>query len=181
MKITISGKPGSGKSTIASALCSEFGLKYYSIGEIFRKIAAKTGKNIVELNKYPDNVDSLVDNEQKLIGKENDNFVMDSRLGFYFIPDAIHIYLDVDPEVAAQRILKADRKHEKYVSLEEAKNKLMERHTLERERYLSLYGIDADDRKNYDLYIDTTTLRADEVLEQIIDFIKKKNQADYSG
>ena len=41
MIITISGKPGSGKSTVAKEAAKKLKLKYYCIGDFQRKIARK--------------------------------------------------------------------------------------------------------------------------------------------
>ena len=106
MKITISGKVGSGKSTVAKLLAKKLSLEYYSIGTIMREMASERGLSINEFSKKAENdksIDIELDTRQKEIGKK-EKFIMDSRLGFYFIPDSFKIFLDVDIKEAAKRI-----------------------------------------------------------------------------
>ena len=51
MRITISGKAGSGKSTVAKLLSEKLNLRHYSIGDLMRAIADEKGLNLLELNK----------------------------------------------------------------------------------------------------------------------------------
>jgi len=51
MIITISGKAGSGKSTVAKQLAKKLNLKHYSIGDIMRKLAKEKNISLNELSK----------------------------------------------------------------------------------------------------------------------------------
>jgi len=48
--ITISGKPGSGKSTVARALASRAGMDHVSAGEFMRLIAVEQGISVLALS-----------------------------------------------------------------------------------------------------------------------------------
>ncbi|OYT63441.1 cytidylate kinase, partial [Methanosarcinales archaeon ex4484_138] len=48
MKITISGLPGSGTSTIAGMLADHMGLNLVSAGETFRRLAAEYNMSLEE-------------------------------------------------------------------------------------------------------------------------------------
>ena len=112
MIITISGMPGSGKSTIAKILAQKLGYKHYSIGDLRGKMALDRHLTIDELNELGKRegwTDREPDEYQKKLGHEEDNFVIDSRLGFYFIPHSFKLFLTVDPEVAAERIFPNQR------------------------------------------------------------------------
>ena len=87
MKITISGDVGSGKSTIARKLAQKLGLTHYSMGAFMRELARKRGMNINEFSQVAEGdrtIDEDLDAMQERIGSEEQDFVMDSRLGFHW-------------------------------------------------------------------------------------------------
>ena len=178
MIITISGALGSGKSTVAKILVQKFNLKHYSTGDFMREIAAKRGITLLELSKLAEtdrSIDKELDNYQIQLGKYEDNFIIDARLGWHFIPNSIKIFLDVTDEEAAKRIFKEGRTDEKYntdlnATLENIKN----RRASEIKRYLDYYNLNYYDHNNYDLVVDTTEIPAEEVAEKIIKFIEEK-------
>ena len=72
MIITITGEPGSGKSTIGKRLAKELGYGHYYIGQIRRDAAKKKGMTLAEYNKYGEahpETDIEVDDYQKNLGK----------------------------------------------------------------------------------------------------------------
>lgn len=181
MIITLAGKPGSGKSTVAKILCEKFGLKRYYMGNIFREFAEKKGTDLIMFLKH---LESHPEEEKKIdryiaeLSKKETNFLIESRVAHAMIPQAIKIYLDVDFNVGGKRIFKelkrkTDRKERKYESEAEAIKKSSERHLADAKRYSDLYGIDIEDFKKYDLIVDTTKKTPEEVVEQIDSFIKK--------
>ena len=50
--ITISGLPGTGKTTVAKLLEQRLGLRYVYSGEIFRQLAQKHHMSLEEFGKY---------------------------------------------------------------------------------------------------------------------------------
>ena len=50
--ITISGTPGSGKTTIAQLLHEKLGIKYVNSGMLFRETAEKYKLSLAEFGKY---------------------------------------------------------------------------------------------------------------------------------
>jgi cytidylate kinase len=174
MILTITGDLGSGKSTVAKIVADKLKLKYYSTGSIFRKVAADMQislKELGELAKKDKRIDKRIDDYQKKLGKKEDNFILEGRLGFYFIPKSIKICLKVDLAESARRIISDNRSDEHFENIDEAINAIKERRSSEKERYKKLYNIDIDNLNNYDLVIDTTTLPADEVAKKIIEFV----------
>ena len=172
MRITITGKIGSGKSTVAKEIAKKLGYKYYSVGMLMGELALKRGISLMELSKIAEKdteVDFYLDKRQKQIGREN-NLVMDSRLGFHFIQDSFKIFLDVQLDESAKRVFQ-DRKNradEKFSSLQNAKNQVNAREESEKKRYKEYYKIDPYDLKHYDLVVDTTSIPANEVVEKIL-------------
>jgi cytidylate kinase len=175
MRITITGPPGSGKSTVAKLLAKKLKLTHYSAGDIRRKLAAKKGISLAELNKKDEKThetDKIVDDYQIKLGKTKDNFVIDGRLPAFFIPNSIKIFLDVDPLIGAKRVMDRRKGVEVYKNVKEAAKKLKERDKSDQKRYKQLYGINYADKKKYDLVIDTTKTKAEGIVKQIIKFVK---------
>ncbi len=179
MIVTISGKAGSGKSTVAKLISEKLKLRHYSIGDLMRVMASDKGISLTELNKLAEHdksIDLELDNRLKELGKAKDNFVVDGRLAAFFIPNAqVRVFLDTDNKVRAERILKDKREHEKSKDLNEMVNKIQEREKSEKKRYRKYYGVDYLDKKLYNLFIDTTELNPNDVVGKIIKSIEKKN------
>ena len=177
MIITISGVAGSGKSTVAKLIAKKLGYKHYSMGDLQRKYALEKGITIEELGRQEakdDSIDKEVDAYQTKLAEKEDNFVIDSWLGFYFIPKAFKIFLKCSDEEAAKRIFKAVKKGERNKSERKTENieKQIqinkERRETNRKRWKKYYGIDFMDTKNYDLIVDTTPIPAVKVAEKIL-------------
>lgn len=172
MQITIGGVPGSGKSTVGKMLAKELGYEFYSIGKIRRKLAANRGLTINEFNDLPENTDKEVDDYQTRLGKEEDNFVVEGRLAFHFIPNSVKFYFDCDLHVAAERIYKNQRQSEsKYESIDHSYKALKARMQNDIERYERHYGINCYNTKHFEHVIDTTNISIDEVLKKVLNII----------
>ena len=174
MKITISGKPGSGKSTVAKRLAKKLGLKHYSMGDLQRKYAKEKGLTIEELGELEakdDKIDRDLDSYQS---KLKGNFIIDGRMSFHFIQDSFKIFLDCNKDEGAKRIFsdtttgKRDSSERKTKSLEESKEILVNREEVNRKRFLKYYKGDFLDKKNYDLVVDTTKLNKEDVVKKIL-------------
>jgi cytidylate kinase len=180
MIITIAGTPGSGKSTIAELLAKRLNLKHYSIGDFMRAQARKRGVSIQQLAEQARTDRSIDDaNDQQLVelAKKEDDFVIDARLGWHFIPQSVKILLMVSEDEAARRIFAARRPDEKEnTTLEKTREGIRKRFASEHERYKKLYNLDYADSSHYDLVIDTTKLTPEKVVETIVDFLKKKGK-----
>jgi len=174
MKITISGNLGSGKSTVAKVLAKELGYAHYSTGDFMRKMAEERGITLLELGKIAEkdaSIDHELDDYQKKLGEETDNFVLDARLGFHFVPDSKKIFLQVEERVGAERIHSGLLKKEEgrrneglKEDFEEVFKALKERRRSERIRYEQFYGVDYEDLSQFDIIIDTTKITAIETV-----------------
>lgn len=177
MIVTISGTSGAGKSTVSKLLAEKLGYKHYSTGDILRGIAMERGVTINELMikaKTEKSIDYDIDNKTKKLGGEEDNFVMDSRLAWHFIPNSVKIFLDADLKTRAERIFRQGRKEERFASFDEAVEKMKEREDVNLERYEEIYSIDYLDKNNYDLVIDTTDMTPEDIVGKIFFHIKNK-------
>lgn len=169
--------PGSGKTTVAKRIAKKLKLKHYSTGDLRGKIALKHGMNIDELNKIGEKerwTDKEIDDYQKRLGKTKDNFIIDGRLGWYFIPKSIKIFLDVKLKEGAKRIFMAGKRpdEKKYRSINEALEEIKKRINSDKKRYKKYYNITPYLKKHYDLWLDTTNLAKEEVVDKVLKFVK---------
>ena len=96
------------------------------------------------------------------------------RTSYYFIPHSVKVFLDVALEEGAKRIFNEKREKEKFKTLSEAVESIKAREESDSKRYKKYYNINISEPKNFDLIIDTTKIPADEVVDKIIAFVKKK-------
>jgi cytidylate kinase len=100
------------------------------------------------------------------------NVVADGRLTGQMLSregvQAFKVWIDADIGVRSQRIAGRDR-----IGADEALRRIEKREEVERKRYSSIYGIDLDDLSAYDLVIDSSDLTPGEVLERIVDGLKR--------
>jgi len=176
MIITLTGDMGSGKSTVGKMLAAEFGYKHYSSGDFMRELASQKGITLLELGEQAETADELdkkIDDRQVELGKIEDNFVIDGRLSWHFIPKSLKVYLKVNIDEGSKRIFNSKRKKEHNLSLEDTKEKIILRKQSEIKRFKEYYGIDHTNESNFDLVIDTTNISADQVKDKIKEFINK--------
>lgn len=171
-KITITGDLGSGKSAVSNILCERTGFTYVSTGRIQRRLAEEMGVDTLEMNRLADvdpSIDEKIDGIFAALGKDNENYVVDSRMAWFFLPDSFKVYLQTDVHVAVDRILRdPNRNSEGYHSREEAVEKITARKQSENARFLKKYGADCSDLGNFDLVVNTTNRKPEEVYALII-------------
>lgn len=176
--ISITGDLASGKTTVTKMLADELGFIIYKNGEYFRKLALEHNMSVTEFNKYVEQhpeIDRQIELSATKFAEENDNIIIDARLGWYSVPESFKIYLKVDIDESARRAFgDPDRKAtENFATVEEYKADLLKRYTLENDRYYKLYGVNKTDMNNYDLVIDTTDKTPLQVKDIIIQNYKK--------
>ena len=167
--ITISGTPGSGKSTVAKILKKKLELKYIYSGMIFRQLAEEHNMELEKFGKYCEQnseIDKKLDARQLEILKKGD-VILEGRLAGWIayqnnIP-ALKISIDTDIDTRARRIVNREKG-----SVEYRKNEIIERERSEALRYKKYYNIDLKDKSIYDLIIDSKDKSPDEIVEIII-------------
>ena len=175
--ITIAGRPGSGKSSTAKAVTAELGYQHFSSGDLFRALAREQGIDVLQANLSAEQnaeLDHLVDGRLQLIGATEERIVIDSRTAWHWIPESFKVFLDLDLQVAAERILASiddarlasehtHRDPKEYAEV------LRQRLESESRRYKALYDIDPYVMTNYDLVIDTAVNSLEQVVQQVAD------------
>lgn len=177
MRITISGPPGSGKTTVCGKLSETLGLKAVVFGQVFRELAAEKGISLGELGALAErdpSIDAGIDARIVEIARTHPDIILESRLSAYMLTrngiPALRVYLDASPEVRMCRI--GDRECK---DLETAIKETQDRQKSEAKRYKMYYDIDVEDRSVYDLIINTDELTPDEVLQRIVSAVRARN------
>jgi len=182
MIITIGGRAGSGKSTVAKLLAKRLNLKVYSMGDLTRRIAEERRISLIELNRLQErdpSIDTEIDNLQRELGRKENDFVIDSRLGILFIPmEDFKVFLDANEIVRAKRILNDARTLERSTELNDTVAKLREREESEIKRYRQYYSFNCYDKDKYDIVINTSILLPEEVVELIVKKIENENKKE---
>lgn len=115
-------------------------------------------------------IDTILDDRQIKLWKTEDNFIIDGRLAFHFIPNAIKIFLTVSPEEAAHRIFADQTRQgvEAHENIENTIANIQTRRKSEDDRYLKYYRLHIYDMSLYDIVIDTTNRTPEEIFDEII-------------
>jgi len=177
MIITIAGTVGSGKSTVGRIIAKRLGLKHYSIGDLMREMAEQRKISLMDISKLAEkdrSIDEELDQRQISLGMEDDDFVIDGRLSFHFIPKSFKIFLDADELVRAKRVLADNIRKEHNINLNNTVENMKRRVLSEKKRYRKYYKINPYSKKLYDLIVDTTKLSPNEVADTIIDFVENE-------
>ena len=176
MRITISGPPGSGKTTACNKLSEILGLRAVVFGKIFRELAAEKHLSLIEFGALAEkdpSIDKAIDNRILEIARENEDIILESRLSAYMLSrnsiPAFKIYLGASPEVRMSRIGVREGQ-----TLEDAKKETLERQASEAKRYMMYYNIDINDMSVYDLVVNTDELDPDGVIDAILKAIEGK-------
>ena len=171
MHITITGRLGSGKSTVAKILVEKHGYTYYSTGNIMRELAQEAGISILEYNQRcvsDPTEDKKIDDRTREVAirmqEQGENLIFDSRMAWFFAPDTFKVYVTVDPCVAARRV-GIDPRPGEPCSECEIYEELEQRSKVEQQRFIQFYGEGADyyDWNNFNLIVDSTSRTPDEI------------------
>jgi len=175
MKITISGLPGSGTSTIGRMLADRLSLELVSAGEAFRRLAAEYNMSLEEFGSLAERdpeIDRRLDLEQKKIALEKDGIILEGRLAGHFAEDAdLRVWLDAPLSVRAARIAKREGKR-----VAHALDETITREECESNRYREYYQIDLDDHTIYDLVIDTSKHTPEEITNIVLEKLGEKRR-----
>lgn len=174
--ITISGSIGSGKTSTANRVAELLGYQRFSAGAVMRQMAADRGISLSELTAQAledPAIDAAIDDALRAAGA-TEKLVIDSRLGFHFIPHSFKVYITLPLAIAVDRILLDKQNNplrlvEHEVSREEVYDAVLFRADSERTRYQELYGVTVDNPDQFDMYISSESLSLEEVAQSIVE------------
>ncbi|MEI8360776.1 MAG: cytidylate kinase family protein [bacterium] len=183
MIISFCGNAGAGKTTAAKQLAKDLGWPHYYIGGLRRQKAKERGLTLEEYNQLGETdpkTDLEVDEYQRELATKEDNFIIEGRTSWYFIPTSFKIFMDVNEEIGAERILKNlqmpnDRNETNKVvnQIKEMQSLNLARKTSDTLRYKQYYNIDVYDKSNFDYVLDTSDLTPDQSYDLIWEKVQK--------
>ncbi|NLI74260.1 MAG: AAA family ATPase [Euryarchaeota archaeon] len=183
MRITISGPPGSGKTTVCRILGEHLGLEIVSSGHIFRQMAEEREMSLAEfghLCETDPEADLILDNRMVEIARNSDNICLEGRLSAHMLTrhsiEAFRVLMLADIDERSKRVVTREGG-----TWEQRKREIEDREASEAKRYKAYYNIDINDKDVYDLVIDTTNIPAEDVAGRIIREVRKHSRDACKG
>jgi len=168
MLITISGVPGSGKTTVAKLLAERLGLPHVYAGDLYRREAKRRGLTLEAFNELAErdhSIDRQLDADMAARARQGD-VVLEGRLAGYLAAqnrlDALKVWLDASDEVRARRV--AQREARDWHEVLEV-NRV--RHRSDAKRYQVIYGFDLADTAVYDVVLYTDHCTPETLVEEL--------------
>jgi predicted cytidylate kinase len=176
VKVTISGHPGSGTSTLVEGLCNHFGWSSLNGGQLFRDEANNRGLSLADFGALcaeDDSVDRHLDEvlKQKML-EENGPEVMESRLcgwwAYNLEINCVRLWINVSDDERAVRVVNREGGN-----LAQAIEDNRKRSAIDLSRYQELYGLDPQDATPYTHVIEATSLRKEKTLAEAVAILEE--------
>ncbi len=163
MRITVSGLPGSGTTSLARHLAEVCGYRLISAGEVFREMARERGLDLVDFGRIAEEdpaIDHDIDRRQREIAEKEDDIIAEGRLSGWFVRNAdLKIWLEAPLSCRVERIFSRDTVRD----IETALLLTREREESEARRYRDYYSIDIRDISPYHLVLNSEKFSVEEL------------------
>ena len=177
-KLTISGHPGSGTSTLVDGLCRSLDWQKLNGGQVFRDMANERGVSLEEFAQLcmeDESIDQELDAMLAVTMQSEDSpEIVESRLaGWWAHKNGMQcprVWIEVSEHVRAARVVNREGG-----STDEQLKLIQERMASDGERYERFYGIDIESREPYTCVIQTDDLEIEEVVSLVLEHL-----GDYS-
>jgi cytidylate kinase len=183
--ITISGRIGTGKTTLANHLGDTLGWSVLDGGKLFRKITKDLGTNIKETNARPDSFDLAYEENVKKLLREEKNQIIQSHLAGFDAQGIQGVYKILvicrDEEGNDKVDIRIDRlMNRDNIDLEKAKEEIIEREKQNLEKFRRLYASNDQnwlywDERYYDLVVNTYSHNREEALKFVLAHVGLKS------
>jgi predicted cytidylate kinase len=167
--ITISGVPGSGKTTVARLLAERLGVPHVYAGDLYRQEAKRRGLSLAAFNELCEgdhSIDRALDAAMAEHARRGD-VVLEGRLAGFLAAenglDALKVWLDASDETRARRV--AQRESSDWQEVLEV-NRV--RHQSDASRYRAIYGYDLSDHGVYDVVLATDDQTPEQLVEALV-------------
>ena len=175
VRITVSGHPGSGTSTLVAGLMEHFNWTSLNGGDVFRSEAKRRGLSLAEFGQLctedlevDRKLDALL---QEQMSNEGSKEIVESRLAGWWAYklelDCVRLWLDVDSEERARRVVAREQ-----CTLEEALEANEKRTAVDATRFMELYGLLPEQREPYTIVLDGTNLSREQILAAGIEILE---------
>lgn len=179
--ITVSGRIGTGKTTLANNLAQVLGWSELDGGKITRQFTKEKGFHIKDTQKRPDAFDLALEERIKKLLKEEDNHVIQSHLAGFDAQGIEGIFKILvicrDEKGKDKTSVRIDRlMNRDDIGVKEAKDEVIEREKQNLEKFRRLYAKNDPnwvywDEKYYDLIVNTYSLNQKGALNFVLKHI----------
>lgn len=182
--ITVSGRIGSGSTTLAKALSKKLGWKHIEGGDVFwEQVRSRLSLDSKDTDLRPDKEDQDFDAQLKKMLAEDKNLILETKLAAFNaqgIKGVFKILVICEDEKGNDKTdIRIDRLlNREGTTIEQAKKEVIEREHNDLEKWRKLYANNDEnwvywDRNYYNLVVNTFSHNADQSLKYVLEALKK--------